>query len=364
MRWYFVHQALREARLSRFEQHLLLAGFVLMVLGVVAGHAFGAAGLGFVLGCAVSRAARMYREASCASLATSVARVHVRARPRGVYTAVTVGLALGLPLVAAVAVVVLLAWGWLLLAGVLLLGCVVMFFTWVAETRRGEEPYSKSSETAEELLRRLCMRAGMRPVGLVVAPGPIATAWTARGRIHVTTPLLRLLDAAELEAVLAHELAHLAHRDAAVMEVCSAPSRVLLTFGRSVARLLIRCVRCELYVIPGFTWFLSLLTLVVTLCGPPAFVVGWLSRLSVLGISRAREFSADAAAATLTGRPSALASALLKLEHQRERIPRADLRSVEPYAVLCIVGTAGRLFATHPPTAARVKRLEALERRI
>jgi heat shock protein HtpX len=97
-------------------------------------------------------------------------------------------------------------------------------------------------------------------------------------------------------------------------------------------------------------------------------VIGWVSRLSVLGMSRARELSADAAAATLTGRPSALASALLKLERQREWAPRSDLRQVEAYAVLCIVGTPrsglGRLFATHPPTAARVERLEEIESRM
>jgi heat shock protein HtpX len=85
-------------------------------------------------------------------------------------------------------------------------------------------------------------------------------------------------------------------------------------------------------------------------------------------MSRAREFSADAAAATLTGRPSALASALLKLEGQREWAPRSDLRQAEAYAVLCIVGThrpgLGHLLSTHPPTAARVKRLEEIERRI
>jgi heat shock protein HtpX len=71
---------------------------------------------------------------------------------------------------------------------------------------------------------------------------------------------------------------------------------------------------------------------------------------------------------TLTGRPSALASALLKLEGRREWAPRADLRQVEAYAVLCIVGTdssrLGRLFRTHPPVAARVKRLEAIEARL
>ena len=101
------------------------------------------------------------------------------------------------------------------------------------------------------------------------------------------------------------------------------------------------------------------------LCVPPALVLAWLSRLSMLGSSRAREYSADAAAAALTGRPSALASALLKLEAEREWAPPDDLRGV---SVLCIVGTGrrwlGGLLATHPATARRVQRLEAIERRL
>ena len=74
-------------------------------------------------------------------------------------------------------------------------------------------------------------------------------------------------------------------------------------------------------------WFLA------ALCVPAAFAVGWTSRLSVLGSSRAREYSADAAASALTGRPSALASALMKLEG--DLAPDTDLREL---AVLCIVG--------------------------
>ena len=208
----------------------------------------------------------------------------------------------------------------------------------------------------------------MRVPGLVVTPGPLAVAWTARGRIRVTRRLLELLDDAELEAVLAHELAHLAHRDAAVMEICSGPSRVLLAFARSVGRRVARLMRSESSFIPFADTLVVGSAAVAALCIPPAFVIGWTSRLSVLGISRAREFAADAAAATLTGRPSALASALLKLEHQRGWAPRSDLRELDAYAVLCIVGInrsrLGRLFSTHPPTAARVKRLREMESRI
>lgn len=103
-------------------------------------------------------------------------------------------------------------------------------------------------------------------------------------------------------------------------------------------------------------------------CVPPALVFGWISRLSVLGMSRARELTADAAAATLTGLPSALASALLKLDRQRECAPRADLRQAYADAVLSIVGThrpgLGRLLSSYPATEVRVRRLHEMEGRM
>jgi heat shock protein HtpX len=166
--------------------------------------------------------------------------------------------------------------------------------------------------------------------------------------------------------VLAHEVAHLANRDAAVMHVFSAPSRVLRCYAAAVVTGL-RFWLENLFEIPfpGVTIWGAILA---AFSGPPAFVLGWVSRLSLLRMSRTREFTADAAAAALTGRPSALASALVKLDKQSSWIPRADLREAEARAVLCILGTdrsrLGRLFATHPPVAARVKRLEAIEERV
>jgi heat shock protein HtpX len=111
-----------------------------------------------------------------------------------------------------------------------------------------------------------------------------------------------------------------------------------------------------------------MLALLSVLSVPPAFLIGWASRLSVLRMSRAREIAADATAAALTGRPSALVSALLRLERDGDLVPRADLRAVQARAMLCIVGTDtsrfGPVFCTHPLTAVRVKRLEEIEKRV
>ena len=301
-----------------------------------------------------------------ASLPRSVGRVGVRIRPRRVSTVSTATFALVLPVAAAAALVAAVEWGWLAIGGGLLLGCLGLLLNAVRNSS-GDLHYAREApEAASVLLARLCMRADIPVPQLVVEPGPAANAWTTGGHIHLTRPLLKLLDESELEAVLAHELAHLAHRDAAVMDLCSAPSRVLLGFVGIVVPGLGGWLRnIFIHGLPSLAFVLALLS---ALSVPPAFFFGWVSRLSVLRMSRVREFAADAAAATLTGRPSALASALSKLDSESSLMPRADLRQVQARAVLCILGSdrsrLGPLFCTHPATAARVKRLNAIEQRI
>jgi heat shock protein HtpX len=320
------------------------------------------AGLGVIVICAASRGVRLYRAGVTASLPTSIGRTRVRVRPARGFVVSAVALAVVLPLAVAVAMLVLVEWAWLLVAGVVLLGCGATIVTWAREIGSAR-PYAMLSATATERIARLCMRADMPVPDLVVEHGAAANAWTAQGRIHVTSSLLELLDDRELEAVLAHELAHLARRDAAVMEICSAPSRVLLAFAGFLTARLARWT--DDFAMHGSVGLSVASWILAVFAVPPAYVVGWISRLSVLAMSRARELSADAAAVTLTGRPSALASALLKLERQRDWAPRSDLRQVEAYSVLCIVGARrsrlGRLFSTHPPMAKRVKRLTAIE---
>jgi heat shock protein HtpX len=368
-----VRQTLSEARLSRFEKDSLVTGILLLVAGTVMAMArehtggpawaLGIFGLGALGLCAISRGVRLYRASVPAALPQSVGKVGVRVRPRLLSTATTATFALVLPVIAVIALAAMVYWAWLAIAGVVLLGGLGMFVKAVRAS--GEIRYAEESVAANALLARLCMRADIPIPQVVVEPGPVANAWTTRGRIHLTRPLLKLLDESELEAVLAHELAHLAHRDAAAMDVCSAPSRLLLGFVGVTApglRFWLKNVAAEGC---GFGVTFAVLA---ALSIPPAFCVGWLSRLPVLQMSRAREFAADAAASTLTGRPSALASALMKLDDESDLLPRADLRQVQARAVLCILGTGpsrlGPLFSTHPSTAARVKRLEAIEQRV
>ncbi len=165
--------------------------------------------------------------------------------------------------------------------------------------------------------------------------------------LHVTDGLLALLEPAELEAVIAHELAHLANHDAMVMTVVGGPGAVLMEGSRPLVRF-------------GF-WGL-----------PGAFVamgIGWLSRIGTNTLSRYRELSADAASAAITGRPSALASALGKVSGQIAWLPQEDLRAVagrDAFHLLPVSEHEGaRWFdATHPDVATRIARLEQMERRL
>ena len=368
MRRIDVHWAHLGTRLSAFETGMLRTGLLSLAVAATTAvivwdarggaRVLGLAGLLALLLCGASRGVRLYRAGVRASLPVSVGRTPVRIRPARGFVAISIALAVLLPLAASVALLVVVDWVWLLVAGVALLGaaCAVL-----ARTGEEERLYARAAEVPEALLQRLCIRADM-PVPRVVVEYDIrANAWTAGGRIHLTDMLLELLDERELEAVLAHEVAHLARRDAGVMEICSAPSRVLLAFTTLVRRRLVRLTRG--LIDHGAPLGLPVgMVILAALTVPPAFVAGWISRLSLLGLSRAREHSADAAAATLTGSPSALVSALLKLDGQGGWTPRRDLRQAE---MLCIVPAVRtrleRMLSTHPSTAARVKRLEALE---
>ena len=280
-------------------------------------------------------------------------------RPARSFGALTAGLSLGLPLAVAAALMALVDWAWVPLLAIFAAGALRTVVTRMARSRDAQRWSSPSPPDVEPLLQRLCMRAGLRAPQLVSEPYAIATAWTSHGRIHLTTGLRALLDDRELEAVLAHEVAHIARRDATVIETCDTPSRMLLGYAELVPR------RIGLGLAGAGQGMGLALWLLALLCIPPALAVAWASRLFLLGASRAREFSADAAAAALTGRPSALASALLKIEADGCWAPGGDLRAT---AVLQIVGRSrsglGRLLSTHPPTAERVRRLQRMEARL
>jgi heat shock protein HtpX len=171
--------------------------------------------------------------------------------------------------------------------------------------------------------------------------------------VCATTGIMDILSPAELEGVLAHELSHVANRDVMVMTLAS--------FFATIAAYIVQ-----------FGFFFgggssddddnpSMLVLFVV-----SIVVYIVSFFLMQALSRYREFAADRGAAILTGRPSALASALVRISSGMERIPSRDLRaSSELSAFYFFPPNAGKtlagLFATHPPMEKRIAALERLE---
>jgi heat shock protein HtpX len=204
------------------------------------------------------------------------------------------------------------------------------------------------------MVDRLRQRAGLPMPTVAIAPHEQPNAFaTGRDPEHavvcVTEGILRLVSRDELEGVLAHELAHVRNRDMLLQTVTA-------TMAGAISNL---------------AWFGMLAggrdddergnpiaMLFMMLLAPIA------ASLVQMAISRQREFKADAVGAQITGRPLALANALRKLDAGARRIPMhvspaaAPLAQVNPLAFRG--GGIATLFSTHPPTADRVARLEAL----
>ena len=206
---------------------------------------------------------------------------------------------------------------------------------------------------------RLCLVADIAEpeVELVLDDAPLTWTTALPGRtprVHVTTGLTMLLPDAELEAALAHELSHIGNRDAVLMTVLAAPGVFVLRGFRAALQDKSAGLRAK----AGIVLFFAFL-------GPPALLSASLSRV----VSRHRELAADRGAALLTGSPAALASALRLVSDGLHAIPDRDLRLVATTDVFHIVPATppteiGQLWATHPPLADRIARLERLEARL
>ncbi|UGS37859.1 zinc metalloprotease HtpX [Capillimicrobium parvum] len=211
------------------------------------------------------------------------------------------------------------------------------------------------------LVERLCVQADLPKPKIAVIDTPMPNAF-AMGRsqkaatVCATTGIMELLSPAEFEGVIAHELSHVANRDVMVMTIASfgaALSSMILQFG-------------FLFGGGGGDDDDGPSALVVFLVSMIVYVVSF---FLMQALSRYREFAADRGAAVLTGRPSALASALLKISGQMQRVPQRDLRAASEMNAFFIIpasakGAIGSLFATHPPVEKRIERLQRLEQQL
>jgi heat shock protein HtpX len=208
------------------------------------------------------------------------------------------------------------------------------------------------------MIERLCVQADLPKPKVAVADTRMPNAF-ALGRspksatVCATTGIMELLSPAELEGVMAHELTHVANRDVLVM--------TLAGFFATIAAYIVQ-----------FGFFFGggsmgddddnpsfMVLLLVSL------VVYVVSFLLMQALSRYREFAADRGAAIITGRPSALASALTKISSGMHRIPQKDLRAAGELQAFFIFpaakGSISGIFATHPPMEKRIAALARLE---
>jgi heat shock protein HtpX len=211
------------------------------------------------------------------------------------------------------------------------------------------------------IIERLCIQANLPKPRVAIAQTAMPNAF-AIGRspktatVCATTGLLELLSPAELEAVLGHELTHVQNRDVMVMTIAS--------FFASIASFIVQM---------GF-WFGGMFGGDDNDSGPGFIVVILVSAVVyaisfvlLQALSRYREFAADRGSAILTGRPSALISALMKIDGSMQRIPQRDLRAASGELAAFYIfppkakQTVASLFSTHPPLAARIAALQRLE---
>ena len=207
-------------------------------------------------------------------------------------------------------------------------------------------------------IERLSRQADLPVPAVAVADSKIPNAF-ATGRnqdnatICVTRGILRSLDDEELDGVLAHEMAHIKNRDMMVMTIAS--------FLSTIAFFIVR-----------WGWLLSgdnreggapvIAAIVVSL------VVWVMSFLLIRALSRYREYAADRGAAAITGNPAALASALMTINDDMERVPEDDLRDQAEMNAFFIIpirkGFIGKIASTHPSAESRIERLRDLEREV
>jgi heat shock protein HtpX len=208
------------------------------------------------------------------------------------------------------------------------------------------------------MIERLCVQADLPKPKICVMNTAMPNAF-AMGRsqkaatVCATTGILELLSPAELEGVMAHELTHIINRDVMIMTLAS--------FFASLASMIVQ-----------FGFFFGgggddddngPSVMVVILVSLLVYVISF---FLMQALSRYREFAADRGSAVLTGRPSALASALMKISGNMQRIPQTDLRAHTELNAFYIFPASAKqsvfnLFATHPPLEKRLAALERLE---
>jgi heat shock protein HtpX len=210
------------------------------------------------------------------------------------------------------------------------------------------------------MVRRLSQKAGLPMPKVYVIPGDTPNAFATgrdpqHGVVAVTMGIMRLLSSEELEGVLAHELAHIKHRDILTQTVVATIAGAISMLAQMAQWAMIfgggRRDDDE-----GGSPIAALVMMIVA---PLA------AMLVQMAISRTREYEADRGGAAIAGHPQGLANALLKLERGTQVLPMRDANPATSHMFIVNPLTGGgmrNLFSTHPPIAERVKRLREMGR--
>jgi heat shock protein HtpX len=246
-----------------------------------------------------------------------------------------------------------------------LIGIGIAFFQWWFSDKAAMRAMRAREVTPEEapelhgMIDRLCSLADMPKPRVAIAdtrlPNAFATGRSPeRSVVCVTTGILQILDAEELEGVLAHELSHVAHRDVLVMTVAASAGIVAGMVTRGAQFGALGWGRRSNNNNGGAIGFFAVLVV--------SIVVYAVSFLLLRLLSRYRELSADRSGAYLTQRPSALASALRKISGAMNSVPERDLRAAGPMNAFFIAPairglSMSALTSTHPPLEQRLDQL-------
>lgn len=232
--------------------------------------------------------------------------------------------------------------------------------TIVLRMHNAQEIGPADSPEIYSMVQRLVQKAQIPMPKLYIIPDDSPNAFAtgrspAKGAVAMTEGILRVLSMEELEGVIAHELAHIAHRDTLIMTVSATIAGALSSMGNmAMWGAMMGGGRSHDDDEGGHPAAMLV----------SAIVAPFAAMLIQMAISRSREYMADEAAAQYSGKPYALANALRKIEAWSHRIPMesGSPATAHMYISNPFSGGLASLFSTHPPTAERVARLERMGR--